>query len=183
MPDVPAGTGQCQAVPDSALPWVVLRAARCAPRTEVTPPQEQSGNTAALTHSEVTALQLTKKSKKKSNVGIFSVLPPGRTDLTALLWAGDTWELQFSFSFSSWPWYPAALPGVRCEAALTPSSCPRNSQHIQSPPSLAPGGPGAWAEPFWATPPNVHLAVKMFDSCDNGQGSVGFFIGFEGAYI
>lgn len=123
------------------------------------------------------------KKQKKSNVGIFSVLPPGRTDLAALLWAGDTWELQFSFSFSSWPWYPAALPGVRCEAALTPSSCPRNSQHIQSPPSLAPGGPGAWAEPFWATPPNVHLAVKMFDSCDNGQGSVGFFIGFEGAYI
>lgn len=32
------------------------------------------------------------------------------------------------------------------------------------------------------TPP-AHLTEKMFDSYDNGQGSVGFFIGPEGAYI
>lgn len=32
-------------------------------------------------------------------------------------------------------------------------------------------------------PLHVHLAAKMFDSCDNGQASVGFFIGPEGASI
>lgn len=34
---------------------------------------------------------------------------------------------------------------------------------------------------FWDEHPGAHLTEQMCDRYDNGQGSVGFFIGSEGA--
>lgn len=173
MPDVPAGTGQCQAVPDSALPWLVLPAARCAPRTEVTPPLGAAQETrlpSPTARSLLSSKSSSPKKAKKSNVGTFSVPPPGRTDLAALPWAGDTWELQFSLhrwassftsrpSFSSWPWYPAALPGVSCEAALTPPAAQGTHSTSKAPQVWLPGDLGLGQSPF-GPPPQCPFSSK-----------------------
>lgn len=104
--DVPAGTG---GVSGNALlsPHLARAAsAQVCPRAQrspahghsvVTPPPRAAAgeNSAALAHSKVTALQQ-EQHTKKSNLGTFSVPPPGRLDLAALPRAGENWELQFS---------------------------------------------------------------------------------------
>lgn len=104
--DVPAGTG---GVSGNALlsPHLARAAsAQVCPRAQqspahghsvVTPPPGAAAgeNSAALAHSKVTALQQ-EQHTKKSNLGTFSVPPPGRLDLSALPRAGENWELQFS---------------------------------------------------------------------------------------